>query len=285
MRLQLGWAPSKRVRVASRASCSPRSRSCCGSDHAGAKARTPPAPPPQGLQPAQPLRQLLALSIARAEVGPPDMAVLRQELQLAVQRRVARRLDLMVQGAVLLQPGPKPLDRELLRPAPHAVAEYKVDFGPGYRVYFGQDGPRLVIPLVGGTKKRQARDIQAVKTMGQTTRRGRREGADAAHPFVQGHGPGARAGGPGVPRRAPDGGRQREAGRRPRHRQVVLRDHINATAGFDGLALRTGKPSKSLMRMFEPSGNPAAENLFAVISTAAGVGADFRGAGRLIASA
>ena len=41
------------------------------------------------------------------------------------------------------------------------VFEYRIDFGPGYRVYFGQDGPKLVILLAGGTKKRQGRDIDA----------------------------------------------------------------------------------------------------------------------------
>jgi putative addiction module killer protein len=41
------------------------------------------------------------------------------------------------------------------------VFEYRIDFGPGYRVYFGQDGPALVILLSGGTKKRQQRDIDA----------------------------------------------------------------------------------------------------------------------------
>lgn len=40
------------------------------------------------------------------------------------------------------------------------VYEYKVDFGPGYRVYFGKDGEALVILLGGGTKKRQHRDIE-----------------------------------------------------------------------------------------------------------------------------
>lgn len=39
------------------------------------------------------------------------------------------------------------------------VAEYKIDFGPGYRIYFGQDGPALIILLAGGTKARQGRDI------------------------------------------------------------------------------------------------------------------------------
>src|ERR1700739_2216257 len=41
------------------------------------------------------------------------------------------------------------------------VFEYRIDFGPGYRVYFGQDGPTLVILLTGGTKQRQQRDIDA----------------------------------------------------------------------------------------------------------------------------
>lgn len=39
------------------------------------------------------------------------------------------------------------------------VFELRLDFGPGYRVYFGKDGERLVILLGGGTKKRQQADI------------------------------------------------------------------------------------------------------------------------------
>lgn len=39
------------------------------------------------------------------------------------------------------------------------VFEYRIDFGPGYRIYFGKDGDRLVILLGGGSKKRQQRDI------------------------------------------------------------------------------------------------------------------------------
>lgn len=47
--------------------------------------------------------------------------------------------------------------------------------------------------------------------------------------------------------------------------KAVLRDYINATIGFDKLATATGTPSKSLMRMFSPSGNPNARNLFGVL--------------------
>ena len=41
------------------------------------------------------------------------------------------------------------------------VFEYRLNFGPGYRIYFGQDGEKLVILLAGGTKKRQRRDLSA----------------------------------------------------------------------------------------------------------------------------
>ena len=43
------------------------------------------------------------------------------------------------------------------------VYEYKIDFGPGYRIYFGRDGECLVILIGGGTKKRQQRDIAAAQ--------------------------------------------------------------------------------------------------------------------------
>jgi putative addiction module killer protein len=39
------------------------------------------------------------------------------------------------------------------------VLEYRIDFGPGYRVYFGRDGVTIVVLLAGGTKKRQGQDI------------------------------------------------------------------------------------------------------------------------------
>src|SRR5437763_286549 len=39
------------------------------------------------------------------------------------------------------------------------VWEFRIDFGPGYRIYFGKDGELLVILLGGGTKKRQQQDI------------------------------------------------------------------------------------------------------------------------------
>jgi putative addiction module killer protein len=45
------------------------------------------------------------------------------------------------------------------------VFELKLDFGPGYRMYFGKDGERLVVLLGGGTKKRQQADVVAAQAL------------------------------------------------------------------------------------------------------------------------
>ncbi len=45
------------------------------------------------------------------------------------------------------------------------VSEYKIDFGPGYRIYFGQEGSEIVILLGGGSKKTQAKDIRTAQTL------------------------------------------------------------------------------------------------------------------------
>jgi putative addiction module killer protein len=52
------------------------------------------------------------------------------------------------------------------------VHELKIDFGPGYRVYFGNQGSAIVVLLGGGTKKKQAQDIAAAKERWAYYRRG-----------------------------------------------------------------------------------------------------------------
>ena|SRR5260221_13316376 len=47
--------------------------------------------------------------------------------------------------------------------------------------------------------------------------------------------------------------------------KAILRDYIKATVGFEKLGAATGTSPKSLMRMFGPTGNPQAKNLFTVI--------------------
>jgi putative addiction module killer protein len=45
----------------------------------------------------------------------------------------------------------------------NGIWEYKIDFGPGYRIYFAKDGSELIILLGGGSKKHQSKDIELSK--------------------------------------------------------------------------------------------------------------------------
>ena len=51
------------------------------------------------------------------------------------------------------------------------MLERRIDFGPGYRVYFGRDGDTLIVLLGGGTKERQRRDIEAARELWREYRR------------------------------------------------------------------------------------------------------------------
>jgi DNA-binding phage protein len=48
--------------------------------------------------------------------------------------------------------------------------------------------------------------------------------------------------------------------------RAILRDLVNATVGFEGLAAEIHKPSKSLHRMLAPRGNPSTDNFFSILS-------------------
>lgn len=74
------------------------------------------------------------------------------ELEPTASARIARAIVRMEQGNFSNAKG-----------VGEGVMEYKIDFGPGYRTYFGRDGDTIVILLAGGTKKRQQKDIDAAK--------------------------------------------------------------------------------------------------------------------------
>jgi len=53
------------------------------------------------------------------------------------------------------------------RPVGGGVSELRVDYGPGYRVYYKQQGEALVVLLGGGTKRRQDRDIERARKLAE----------------------------------------------------------------------------------------------------------------------
>ena len=55
------------------------------------------------------------------------------------------------------------------------VLEYRIDSGPGYRIYFGRDGDTLIVLLGGGTKRRQQGDIENAMRLWRDYRRRRQE--------------------------------------------------------------------------------------------------------------
>ena len=68
-------------------------------------------------------------------------------------RQVRARIDVRVYRLALGNPGQH-------RVLGSGVTEMKIDFGPGYRVYFTQRGAELVLLLIGGDKASQQRDIE-----------------------------------------------------------------------------------------------------------------------------
>jgi putative addiction module killer protein len=52
-----------------------------------------------------------------------------------------------------------------VKPVGEGVSELRIDYGPGYRVYFVQRGATLVVLLAGGDKRTQDRDIATARAL------------------------------------------------------------------------------------------------------------------------
>ena len=61
------------------------------------------------------------------------------------------------------------------KPVGQGVLEIRIDFGSGYRVYFGEDGPVVILLLIGGDKSTQDKDIKTAKRYWQQYRKDRYE--------------------------------------------------------------------------------------------------------------
>lgn len=77
----------------------------------------------------------------------------------ALRDRQARaRIDARIRRLSLGNPGD-------VKPVGVGVSELRIDYGPGYRVYFTQRGQALVVLLAGGDKRTQSRDIKLAQTL------------------------------------------------------------------------------------------------------------------------
>jgi putative addiction module killer protein len=68
-------------------------------------------------------------------------------------RKARARIDVRIRRLSLGNPGD-------VRPIGSGVSELRIDYGPGYRVYFVQRGPMLIILLAGGDKRTEQGDIK-----------------------------------------------------------------------------------------------------------------------------
>jgi putative addiction module killer protein len=68
-------------------------------------------------------------------------------------RKARARIDIRIRRLSLGNPGD-------VKPIGSGVSELRIDYGPGYRVYFVHRGPMLIILLAGGDKRTQERDIK-----------------------------------------------------------------------------------------------------------------------------
>lgn len=61
-----------------------------------------------------------------------------------------------------------------VEPVGGGVSEKKIDWGPGYRIYFGKVEDKIIVLLAGGTKKRQNSDITAAQLRWENYKKRRR---------------------------------------------------------------------------------------------------------------
>ena len=52
-----------------------------------------------------------------------------------------------------------------VKPVGRCLSEMRIDYGPGYRVYYGRHGNSVILLLCGGTKNGQSRDIKTAKAL------------------------------------------------------------------------------------------------------------------------
>lgn len=94
-----------------------------------------------------------ATQILQLDDGSEPFTEWYELLEMKVQARVSAFIDRVAAGG----------GKKNVRSLGNGVYEIKIDLGPGYRVYFGEDGKKIILLLVGGDKGTQSKDIVTAK--------------------------------------------------------------------------------------------------------------------------
>ena len=87
-----------------------------------------------------------------------ETAVFTDWIEALRDRQARARIEIRIKRLSLGNPGD-------VKPVGQGISEMKVDYGPGYRVYFMRRGPVVVVLLCGGNKRSQDQDIALAKSI------------------------------------------------------------------------------------------------------------------------
>jgi len=151
------------------------------------------------------------------------------------------------------------------------IGGYKIDWGPGLRIYLAKDGLKIIILIGAGTKKRQQQDIDQAVALWEDYKRRKastpkgaidmaltRDFKETVAARVQSD--------PAFAQALLDEAITLFVNGEPESAKLILRDLVNATVGFEALADEIHKPAKSLHRMLSKSGNPTMTNVSAIFA-------------------
>nr|WP_292504957.1 type II toxin-antitoxin system RelE/ParE family toxin [Methylobacterium sp.] len=87
-------------------------------------------------------------------------AIFGRWLDTLRDRRAAARVEMRIDRLRLGNPGD-------VKAVGHGVSEMRIDYGPGYRIYFIQRGCEVLVLLCGGDKSSQKRDIEQAHALAE----------------------------------------------------------------------------------------------------------------------
>jgi putative addiction module killer protein len=110
------------------------------------------------LLPNTPLTHCQFVNYSSHRVGIRKTEIFAEWFDRLRDEQAMRRIQVRIDRLQLGNPGPH-------RPLAGGIVELKIDYGPGYRVYYCHRGALLVILLCGGDKDSQHRDIETARTL------------------------------------------------------------------------------------------------------------------------